>query len=255
MINRKKRKFFVIFAHARSGSDNLCNALGEHPGLRVVNEPFNPNYPSWADDHVDYGSQVSDAPSLAAQLEILRHSFDGMKTLEWNLPPELNDGLLADEDHPLLFLRRRNLLEAVVSHWIACQTNLWQVWHAKKPLADHYDHLEPAPVENLRQTLDQLSESMRHYAAVVAERDPATYLSCTYEDLYHSTEQRRRELFEQIVRLFGVSPIPYQQVAEMLGPRGKLNSRSTYAKIPNLLELDRALGSTEHGRLLTEPAG
>lgn len=254
MWNNPDRPFFVIFAHARSGSDNLCRALDRHPLVEIVNEPFNENYPGWAEGNVDFRSRVIDAGSLNEQCTELARSFSGMKTLEWNLPRELNYVLLANQSHPVLFLRRRNLLEAVVSHWVARETDLWQAWHAKRPLVECYRDLPPAPIDQLRQTLDELAFTMDGYAAVVAQRDPGTYLSLTYEDLYQGPLDRRRAIFAKTTEFLGFGDLRYDAVSDLMGPRGKLNSAATYSFIPNLTELNQALSNDETGRLTVPDA-
>jgi hypothetical protein len=55
---------FVLFAHPRSGSSNLFEALQLHPLLSILEEPFNEGFARWRPDERRYRDLVTDEASL-----------------------------------------------------------------------------------------------------------------------------------------------------------------------------------------------
>ena len=65
---------------------------------------------------------IQDVPSLGAQLAEIFTAYNGIKMLEYQLPEPLYVHLLQRPDCQVILLRRKNLLQAVVSGLIAEQT-------------------------------------------------------------------------------------------------------------------------------------
>src|SRR5262245_17652147 len=118
----------ILFAHPRSGSSSLYQILQLHPQLDILEEPFNEGFTRWNPTNKDYLSQIVDLPSLDTQLAEIFTSYNGLKMLDYQLPDDLLNPLLRREQYLILFLRRKNLLQAVVSVLIAEQTQLWKMW-------------------------------------------------------------------------------------------------------------------------------
>src|SRR5215475_6736080 len=119
---------FILFAHARSGSSNLLEALQLHSLLLIAEEPFHEKYHVWHPDERKYVDLITDIPSLEAQLAMLFAKYNGIKVLDYQLPRELYTHLLLRSEFRVIFLRRRNLLQAVISRCIAEQTGVWKMW-------------------------------------------------------------------------------------------------------------------------------
>src|SRR3972149_643545 len=133
------RNFHVIlFAHPRSGSSSLFEILQSHPELNILEEPFNENFTRWDAANKDYRELVHDIPSLEAQVSEIFATWNGMKILDYQLPADLIIHLLRRADCKIIFLRRRNLLQSVVSVLIAEQTKLWKKWEMTMPLEEYY---------------------------------------------------------------------------------------------------------------------
>jgi LPS sulfotransferase NodH len=118
----------VIFAHARSGSSSLYRLLQLHSSLHIAEEPFHDSYHSWNPSEKNYVDHITDIPSLEEQLGALFAKYNGIKILQYQLPVALYTHLLLKPELRIVFLRRRNLLQAAVSGRIAEQTNIWKIW-------------------------------------------------------------------------------------------------------------------------------
>src|SRR5258708_13282152 len=78
--------------------------------------------------------------------------------------------LLCRTDLHVVFLRRRNLLEAVVSNLIAEQTGLWASWDRERAVEDYYTDLAPLSVQDIRDRLWWARENLAEVAAVLRAR-------------------------------------------------------------------------------------
>ncbi len=81
-----------------------------------------------------------------------------------------------------LFLRRRNLLEAVVSNFIAEQTGLWSAWD--RDLETYYTDLVPPPLEDVRNLLTWPRDNLAEVADILRAREDGRALELPYEELF-----------------------------------------------------------------------
>jgi hypothetical protein len=250
MTDRSADLDFLIFAHARSGSDSLCAALDRHPSIHVCNEPFNPKHHLWDDANLDYRASVVDEDSLYAEIRRIRTRYSAIKTLDWNLPKNLNESLLGDEAVPLVLLRRRNALQAVVSHWLARTTHIWQLWDLTALTSSRYRDLPPAPMATIEESLRDFLRLREDTDRAVSHRTTSSLTRVWHEDLYTGSVPHRRSAFAQLTSFLGYPELGYDQVEDLLGPKGKLNTSDTYSSIPNANEVNEAFGSDETGWLL-----
>lgn len=121
-----KQLRLILFAHARSGSSSLLKILQLHPDLHLVEEPFHESFASWSPDNPNYRDQLHDRDSLDKQLDTIFATYNGLKVLDYQLSDDLITHLLQRPGSHVLFLRRRNLLQAVVLAMIGQQTQLWK---------------------------------------------------------------------------------------------------------------------------------
>lgn len=240
---------FLIFAHARSGSDNLCDALNRHPSITICNEPFNPKHHLWDESNLDYRTEIVDQKSMYAQISRIQKRYSAIKTLDWNLPDSLNEALLRDEGIPLVLLRRRNALQAVVSHWLARTTHIWQVRDTTGPTSSHYRDLPAAPMETIDRDLREFLKVRDSTDRTASHRAPTSMIRVWYEDLYTGPVSQRRNSFARLTGFLGYSDLRYDQVNDLLGARGRLNSTASYSCIPNASEINNEFGSDEIGWL------
>lgn len=244
---------FVLFAHARSGSSNLLKILRSHPRLRVAEEPFHEKHPEWYPDEPKYVDLVTDVPSLEAQLGALYAKYDGIKVLDYQLPEELYTHLLLLPGLKVILLRRRNLLRAVVSGFIAKQTGVWNVWDAKGDVADACTNLRPVPLDAVAEALEWQRELREYYGDVVARKPAGERLTLEDEQLYTDDMARNREAVRGVFDFLGLAMPRTGELDFYLDPRrSKINSRRTYALLPNAAEINERLGGDETGWLFDD---
>lgn len=244
---------FVIFAHARSGSSSLYETLQLHPALNIIEEPFSEDYTKWYPGADDYRSRVTDEGSLDAVLADVFARYNGLKTLHHQLPAALNDHLLLAPGRKVVFLRRKNLLRAVVSGLIGEQTGLWKTWDASRPLHDYYSDLAPISVDQVRHGVAELRESMSRYDRLVSRLPERSLLKLTYEEIYTTGRAEAEACLARLFRFLGVEPLVSDQTRPFLDPaQAQLNSPTTYEYVPNLKQIERECGNDETGWLLRE---
>src|SRR5216117_3484918 len=120
-MNRNIR--LIFFAHPRSGSSSLYQILQLHPDLNTLEEPLNENFKRWNSNNKNYRELIHNIPSLDVQVAEIFTTYNGIKMLDYQLPDDLTVHLLQRLDCKVIFLRRRNLLQSVVSMLIAEQTH------------------------------------------------------------------------------------------------------------------------------------
>ena len=150
----------ILLAWPRSGSSSLWQILQAHPDLELFpDEPFNESFTEWAPGNPDYLARVHDIESLDTVLaELLEHNR-GIKVLSYQLDEELLRHLIVRPDLWVIFLSRRNLLQAAVSDRIAKQTKLFNRWDAdpEESLEQYYDSLKPLDLDDLRGYVRELA--------------------------------------------------------------------------------------------------
>lgn len=241
---------FVLFAHGRGGSSNLLKILQLHPSLRVAEEPFHKKYHEWHPDEPNYIDLITDISSLEEQLRALFAKYNGIKVLNYQLPEEVYAHLLLKPDLKVIYLKRRNLLQATVSLFIAEQTGVWKMWDLKSDIDSVYARLEPLPLEEFADNLDYGIELRAYYGQVIARKPEEGRLMVDYEDLYTENMRRNREQVAGIFRFLGLESPASERFDYYLDPRAsKLNYSGIHARLPNAREIEERFGSDEVGWL------
>lgn len=245
------RKLHVLFlAHPRSGSSSLYEILQSHPALNILEEPFNENFTRWDAGNKNYLELVYDMPSLEAQIVEIFESYSGIKILDYQLPPDLIAYLLRRADCKVICLRRKNLLQAVVSVLIAEQTRLWKKWEMTKPLEEYYQNLQPLDIADIQQRVAEMKVRLDFFESVVDERPVHEAVKLTYEELYFAEPSRLEEQVNAIWDMLGLPPLKLECYQTYIQPEtAKINSAATYAFLPNAQEIDKACGDDETGWL------
>jgi LPS sulfotransferase NodH len=236
----------VVIAHARSGSNCLVELISLALPRPLLNEPFNERHHLWGPQNVDWLSRVHDPASLDLVLDEIFGSWAGLKVLGYQLPPPLLAHLLHRDDVRVVRLRRRNLLEAAVSCLVALQVNLWKTWDHDGPLEERYRALTSLSLDATRDQLDAL----RHEAATfdeILDRRRGPTLRLGYEELYLSdTDASLTSLWS----FLGVDAPTDARVAYYLDPAEvQMGGPDTYGRVPNIAEIEAALGSDDVGHL------
>ena len=127
-----------------------------HPALEICDEPFNENFPSWSTGNKNFRELARDWASFETVLDEIFTSFNGLKLLSYQLSEEWVARLIGRPDFRVLFVRRRNVLQAVVSVLIAEQTQLWHRWDTTRSIETYYADLDPLDIEDVRTRLHEL---------------------------------------------------------------------------------------------------
>ncbi|HVL03459.1 MAG TPA: hypothetical protein VM386_03365, partial [Acidimicrobiales bacterium] len=220
----------------------------------ILNEPFNEGFTRWQDGNgnPDYLSRISDAASLDRVLDDIFDDWSGLKVLTYQLGDLLEHALRRVDVH-VIFLRRRNLLAAVVSNLIALQTNLWQSWEAKGPIDAYYERLEPLRVSDVEELLEWNKRRLAEVDAVISSRSSPTF-RVVFEDVHLADQHAQRRWLAELWSFLGVEPVDHEQVAYHLDPSSvQMASPERYGRLPNATEINDALGSDDTGWLTFLP--
>jgi hypothetical protein len=241
----------ILMAHPRSGSTSLNRVLDLHPKLNILMEPFNENFTNWAPGNKDYLSLIhDDVPSLKAQLAEIFATYNGIKTLGYQLSDAQNTYLLQRPDCRVILLRRKNVLKAVVSVLISEQTNLWHKWDARQPLAEYYRNLQPLGIADIQTRIRELNALADFLERMVEARPDQRYIKLTYEAFYFAPVTEQERVMTAIWQLLELEPLPRSQYEHFLRPEEMtMNSAETYALVPNIAEIEAACGSDATGWL------
>jgi hypothetical protein len=240
----------LLFGHPRSGSSNLYQILQSHPALDLIEEPFNENYVKWRSGNKDYLSCVRDIETLDKQLADIFTSFNGVKVLDYQLDDPLIEHLLLRSNFLVVFIRRRNMLQTVVSNLVAVQTNLWKKWDMTRPLEAYYSGLQPLDLDDVRARVEGLSQHIRVCESILDRRADGRGLKIVYEDFYFASREEQAKNVAGLWSFLRLEPIPAADLAYYLRPElTKLNSAATYRFLPNAQDVNDLCGSDQHGWL------
>lgn len=240
----------ILFAHPRSGSSSLYEILQLHPDLQILEEPFNEHFTDWNAGNKNYLALIHDVLSLDMQLAEIFTAHNGVKVLDYQLPDNLAVHLLQRSDCKIVFLRRRNILQSVVSVLIAEQTKVWKKWDMIKPLEDYYRHLQPLDISDIQQRVRELKHHLDFFESVVDGRPDQAVIKLTYEDLYfHPTAQQNQQI-AAIWKLLEIAPLEAESYQYYLQPESvKINSKATYTLLPNARDIQHLCGNDVTGCL------
>ena len=225
--------------------------LNLHPGVRCINEPFNPdNFGG------KYRNSAADIESLDGLLMELWLQGNGIKHVwhpsGWPFPSSSYNDYLLSRNVRVVFLHRRNVLRRIVSSLISQQLNEWTF-----ALPEDRERLRSfsfSPMDT-----DVVSWHVANEVRLVDEtkrRVTGNFLELWYEDLYDPRMpmiQRRKTLDR--VRSFLSVPFPgnpeiLSKIDQWLEPRiNRINSEETYSRIPGIAEVEQRFGSDETGWL------
>lgn len=245
----------VLFAHPRSGSTSLYWSLNAHPELFLSREPFHPKYHRWYPDEKDYSDLIRDVPSLKDALEELFCKYNGMKALDYQLPREAYDYLLQVPQYKLIFLRRENMLQAIVSGLIAAQTHVWQKSNMTNEARKRFHRLQPLSLEVVEEKIAYHKEKISYYGDLIRQRPVGTFIEVTYDGLYGSDMNRNLWELRRIFDFLELEMPSREKLIPYIHPgHAKINGAETYRLVPNIDDIDRTFGSTDNGYIFSPDA-
>jgi hypothetical protein len=250
---------FLIYSLARSGSTTLMHQLNLHPEIRCLHEPFNPGNPR----RVITGG--ADFPSLDRAVEEIWKSYSGFKHVwdptgwPFGTNQALNKHLLRRAEQRILFLNRRNILRRLISYEMSRQADVWDASAASRRKVAEFK-FQPIDIEWIGRTLKLEKQAIDSYRQVIVASG-ADFLDLWYEDLFSLADQIGRiTALNTIFSFIGCVPVSDQrlksQLNELFEPNtAKLNSASTYGRIPNAHDIESHLGADDTGWLFQESTG
>ncbi len=239
----------VVLAHPRSGSNSLVEILDRHRYVSIVNEPFNENFASWGPNNPDYAARLSDGESFEDLLDELFSTFTGLKELSYQVDDDALATLVGRPDVKVIALRRRNVLQTALSQVIAERTGLWKTWDAERALEDYYHGLPALDVAELASRMQWTSDETARIDAAVAALAPGRLMRVDYEDLYESQPHEAQAVVRHIWSFLDLEPVDAAVVGHFLSDAVRQARPSTYGQIPNLAEVEAALGNDATGHL------
>jgi hypothetical protein len=165
---------------------------------------------------------------------------------------DLNSSLLSLPDKKVLFLRRRNQMERILSDLLGQQTDLWGPAHSDGRISRELDETKKYRDELKRKQVQPVSlEVVEWYLTHVTGMEESLRASVPhsecldlfYEDLFGSdvTLERRLEKYKHILDFLGFPSDPSHwhgpTVEALFHPNAKLNDPSTLGLIPNLAQV------------------
>jgi hypothetical protein len=239
----------VVLAHPRSGSNSLVEILDRHRDVSIVNEPFNENFASWGPNNPDYLARLVNGELFEDLLDELFAEFTGLKELSYQVDDDALAILVGRPDVKVIALRRRNVLQTAVSQVIAERTGLWKTWDAERNLDDYYRGLPPLDVAEVASRMRWTCDETARIDAAIAALAPGRLKRLDYEDLYESQPADARSVVSDIWSFLDLEPVDAPAVDHFLSDAVRQARPSTYGQIPNLAEVEAALGNDATGHL------
>jgi hypothetical protein len=161
--------------------------------------------------------------------------------------------LLLRPEFRVIFLQRRNLLQAVISGCIAKQTGVWKMWDLRGDITTVYANLKPIPLDKIAQTLAYQRELQEYYRQVIAHKPKDMRLILEYETFYTADLLQNRAAMQSVFGFLGLEMREREELDYFLNPRtSKINNQRTYTYVPNAKEINTRFGSHETGWLFEE---
>lgn len=252
----------VIFAHHRSGSTALFQIIRKiNNELRMFSEPFNVKSFQEKDPELyDKRLKVSEDPLYCDEfLNHLENNYDLYKHLFNQTGFSQNQRMILRPNTRIVFLTRKNLLQTLVSLYLANENKIWCQPLTEEPLSlreriGSYRY-DPIDIDELSARLIKYHQQIRSYKEILRENNREFY-EVYYEDLFAADVSLEKKLAEidQICRFLKIEKDVDQEGKKDIerfldADLRKINCRETYLLIPNIMEVEEKLGNRETGFL------
>jgi hypothetical protein len=257
-----KSIFFIIVSLSRCGSTTIHRALNSHSEIDCLFEPDFANA-DWDEQHVK-----AELGQIRLKYSGIKHVWDpsgfpfvgthtsSITEMDFNYGRvlALNVSLLSVPDKKVLFLRRRNQLERILSDLLGQQTELWgpvlpdgQIVRGLDESRKYRDEIkaksiQPVNIKVIEWYLDHVTVMEDALRNSVPDDE---CLDLFYEDLFGFDVSlgSRLACYQSILDFLGFPTDPSYwdrpMVEALLHPKAKLNNSSTLGLIPNLKEVQQ----------------
>lgn len=266
------RSHFIIFTRGRTGSTTLVKLLNAHPDIDCQPEPFHQDYGfPFQEQYLsagekDPGLELDSERSRNSQhwvasyplpvldqiiAEVNQQHKNGIKHLPYSISFDQNLHLLMNAFDRVIFLNRRNKLKRIVSLHISLQAGQFQ-GDRNKLFEKQY---QPLDVEELRRHMNWEERRQNQYRTIARSLGKEIF-DLDYEDFLDPSLTRTNKMnkLNEVYRYLGFSEITEarysEKIQQLLDPnQNQFNDRETYRLIPNIEQIEEALGSEETGYL------
>mgnify|MGYP001583562973 CR=1 FL=1 len=227
---------FIIFATARTGSTSLARVLGESPDVKMAIEPFHDGFSKWNPEEKDYSKFIVDPKTMDEALDDLFSRYNAIKVLDYQLEPDIYYSMFKRKDFKILFLRRKNIAQSVLSNLVAEQTSEWH----KQNNTEIYINLKPIDLDKMAEMIEYITELNSKYAKFLEENKKGDYLQLYYEELYSDSLEQNTSNLKVICDFLDIS-LPSEDAIKkyMLPSEAKINYLDIYKNVPNYKEIEK----------------
>lgn len=230
---------FIIFATARTGSTSLARVLGESSDVKMAIEPFHEGFSKWNPEEKDYSKFIVDSKTLDEALDDLFSRYTAIKVLDYQLEPEIYYSMFKRKELKILFLRRKNIAQSVLSNLVAEQTSQWH----KQDNTEIYKDLKPIDLTKMSEMIDYVTAMNSENAKFLEENRKGDYLPLYYEELYSDSLEQNITNLKVICNFLEISLPPEEAVVKyMLPAEAKINYLDIYKNVPNYKEIEEKFG-------------
>ncbi len=230
---------FIIFATARTGSTSLARVLGESSDVKMAIEPFHEGFSKWNPEEKDYSKFIVNSETMNQALNDLFSRYTAIKVLDYQLEPEVYYSMLKRKDFKILFLRRKNIAQSVLSNLVAEQTSEWH----KQDNTEIYKNLKPINLDKMSEMIEYVSTMNSENAKFLEENKKGDYLPLYYEELYSDSLEQNTANLKIICDFLGISLPPEDAIKKyMLPAEAKINYLDIYKNVPNYKEIEEKFG-------------
>ena len=221
---------FIIFATARTGSTSLARVLGESPDVKMAIEPFHEGFSKWNPEEKDYSKFIVDSETMNEALDDLFSRYTAIKVLDYQLEPEIYYSMFKRKEFKILFLRRKNIAQSVLSNLVAEQTSEWH----KQNNTEIYKNLKPIDLDKMSEMIEYITSLNYKNAKYLDENKKGDYLSFYYEELYSDNLEQNIKTLKTICHFLDISLPPEEAIKKyMLPSEAKINYLDIYKNVPN----------------------
>ena len=246
----------TILAQPRTGSSTLFSSLSCHPDIHGLYEPFR--------NLMTNSHNVKEGPYFKKlkktslfQFKNLINEIDKkyncIKTIDGHLTHAQNMTWVSNTNAKIILLSRNNLLQQSVSICISSQSKIWHWFTINDGIKIHRNfNFEPIDIKMVKDYMHSLSTLKLKTQKRIESKASGRYMSITYEELYNqkvSSEEYLHKIRE-ILKFgeFDPSKIDEEAVKKLV-EIGRFNSEDVYRRIPNIMEIEKELGSKQYGFL------
>lgn len=251
------RTTLVIFSRGRTGSNLLISLLASHPKVFQHGEIFGEHLLQ----HEVFRNAINKMGSVAyfehCTRRLLAEQVVGLKFLyyqlepeyaqRWNVPdlPSVLPVLERSKELRIVHLKRRNLLETLVSWKIAAQTHRYRQYNQDRSSGAgkaHSNITVNLSYEECRHEFEQTEQWQRYYDAAFANHP---FVEMYYEDLV-------ADKHHEMARVLDLLSL---EKYELRSPLRKQNTRPLEDIVENFAELRERFADTRHAGFFTGTSG